>query len=61
MFHVCVSSVQTLTTGLAEQVKRERARLEMELKQAADKAVHAVQKWYGYKLSRSIYILKALL
>lgn len=48
---VCDLSVQTLTTGLAEQVKRERVRLEIEIKQAADKAVHAVQKWYVYKLS----------
>lgn len=43
----CFSFVQTLTTGLEEQVKREVARLEMEIKQAADKALHAVQNWYG--------------
>ncbi|TMS06764.1 RING finger protein 17 [Larimichthys crocea] len=43
---------KTLTTGLAEQVKRERARLEMELKQAADKAVHAVQKWKDGQLKQ---------
>ncbi|XP_027147115.1 RING finger protein 17 isoform X2 [Larimichthys crocea] len=43
---------KTLTTGLAEQVKRERARLEMELKQAADKAVHAVQKWKDVQLKQ---------
>ncbi|XP_073330079.1 RING finger protein 17 isoform X2 [Pagrus major] len=36
---------ETLTTGLAEQVKRERARLEMEVMQATDKALHAVEKW----------------
>lgn len=41
------SFVQTLTTGLEEQVKREVARLEMEIKQVADKALHAVQNWYG--------------
>ncbi|KAM8749037.1 RING finger protein 17 isoform 2-T3 [Acanthopagrus schlegelii] len=36
---------ETLTTGLTEQVKRERARLGMEVMQATDKALHAVQKW----------------
>ncbi|XP_041663773.1 RING finger protein 17 isoform X2 [Cheilinus undulatus] len=36
---------ETLKTGLEEQVKRERARLEMEIKQVADKALHAIQKW----------------
>lgn len=41
------SFVQTLTTGLEEQVKKEVARLEMEIKQVADKALHAVQNWYG--------------
>uniref|UniRef100_A0A4W6DQE7 Ring finger protein 17 n=1 Tax=Lates calcarifer TaxID=8187 RepID=A0A4W6DQE7_LATCA len=43
---------ETLTTSLAEQVKRERARLEMEIKQAADKAFHAVQKWRDVQLSQ---------
>ncbi|XP_074513953.1 RING finger protein 17 [Sebastes fasciatus] len=43
---------ETLTTGLAEQVKRERARLEVEIKQAADKALHAVQKWKDVQLSK---------
>ncbi|XP_044072779.1 RING finger protein 17 isoform X2 [Siniperca chuatsi] len=43
---------ETLTTGLTEQVKRERARLEMELKQAADKALHAIQKWKDVQLSQ---------
>lgn len=38
--------VQTLAKGHAEQVKRERARLVTEIKQVADKATHAVQKWY---------------
>lgn len=47
-----VSSVQTLTTGLAEQVKREQARLELEIKQAVEKAAHAIQKWYGHKLPK---------
>ena len=42
----CFSSVQTLTTGQAEQVKREKARLAMEIKQATDKAIHAIHKWY---------------
>ncbi|KAG7240409.1 hypothetical protein INR49_026980, partial [Caranx melampygus] len=37
---------QTLMTGLAEHAKRERAQLEMEIRQASDKALHAVQKWY---------------
>ncbi len=46
-----VLSVQTLTTGLAEQVSRERAWLEKEIKHASDKALHAVQKWYGQTLS----------
>ncbi|XP_070694705.1 RING finger protein 17 [Pempheris klunzingeri] len=43
---------ETLTSGLAEQVRRERARLEMEIKQAADKAVHAIQKWKDAQLSQ---------
>ncbi|XP_040005066.1 RING finger protein 17 isoform X2 [Xiphias gladius] len=43
---------ETLTTGLAEQVKRERARLEVEIKQAADKALHAIQKWRDVQLSQ---------
>ncbi|XP_042371558.1 uncharacterized protein LOC121965480, partial [Plectropomus leopardus] len=43
---------ETLTTGLAEQVKTERARLEMEIKQAADKALHAVQKWRDVQLNQ---------
>ncbi|XP_067460458.1 RING finger protein 17 isoform X1 [Thunnus thynnus] len=43
---------ETLTTGLAEQVKRERARLVMEIKQAADKAVYAVQKWKDVQLNQ---------
>ncbi|CAB1418936.1 unnamed protein product [Pleuronectes platessa] len=36
---------ETLTTGQAEQVKREKARLAMEIKQVADKAMHAIHKW----------------
>ncbi|KAM9347789.1 LOW QUALITY PROTEIN: RING finger protein 17 [Symphorus nematophorus] len=43
---------ETLTTGLAEQVKRDRARLEMEIKQAADKAFHAIQKWKDVQLNQ---------
>ena len=48
VLHVCVSSVQTLTNGLAEQVKSDRARLEKEIKQAAEKATQAIQKWYEH-------------
>ncbi|XP_023259049.1 RING finger protein 17 [Seriola lalandi dorsalis] len=43
---------ETLTTGLAEQVKREKARLETEIKQAADKALHAIQKWRDVQLAQ---------
>uniref|UniRef100_I3KFC3 Ring finger protein 17 n=1 Tax=Oreochromis niloticus TaxID=8128 RepID=I3KFC3_ORENI len=43
---------ETLTTGLEEQVKREVARLEMEIKQAADKASHAVQNWKDAQMSQ---------
>nr|XP_046259663.1 RING finger protein 17 isoform X1 [Scatophagus argus] len=43
---------ETLTTGLAEQVKRERARLDMEIKQAADKALHAIRKWKDVQLNQ---------
>ncbi|XP_022595844.1 RING finger protein 17 [Seriola dumerili] len=43
---------ETLTTGLAEQVKREKARLETEIKQAADKASHAIQKWRDVQLAK---------
>ncbi|XP_063353651.1 RING finger protein 17 [Pelmatolapia mariae] len=43
---------ETLTTGLEEQVKREVARLEMEIKQAADKALHAVQNWKDAQMSQ---------
>ncbi|KAF3843527.1 hypothetical protein F7725_002376 [Dissostichus mawsoni] len=35
---------ETLKTGLADQVKSERARLQLEIKQAADKASQAIQK-----------------
>ncbi|XP_031169903.1 RING finger protein 17 [Sander lucioperca] len=41
---------ESLTTGLAEQVKRERARLEIAIKQAADKALHAIQNWRDEQL-----------
>nr|XP_057938997.1 RING finger protein 17 isoform X3 [Doryrhamphus excisus] len=43
---------ETLTTGLAEQVKQERTRLETEINQAADKALHATQKWRDVQLSQ---------
>uniref|UniRef100_UPI0037E8DC3E RING finger protein 17 n=1 Tax=Semicossyphus pulcher TaxID=241346 RepID=UPI0037E8DC3E len=43
---------ETLKNGLAEQVKRDRARLEVEIKQAADKAMHASQKWKDVQLGQ---------
>ncbi|KAM6978397.1 RING finger protein 17 [Tautogolabrus adspersus] len=43
---------ETLKTGLEEQVKSDRARLEIEIKQAADKALHAIQKWKDVQLSQ---------
>ncbi|CAK6968526.1 LOW QUALITY PROTEIN: RING finger protein 17 [Scomber scombrus] len=43
---------ETLTRGLAKQVKREQDRLVMEIKQAAGKAVHAVQKWKDVQLNQ---------
>ncbi|XP_024864846.1 RING finger protein 17 isoform X2 [Kryptolebias marmoratus] len=43
---------ETLTAGLSEQGKRERVRLEMEIKQASDKALHAVQKWKDLQLNQ---------
>ncbi|KAK2905757.1 hypothetical protein Q8A73_009700 [Channa argus] len=43
---------ETLSTGLAEQGERERARLEMEVKQVAVKAVNATHKWRDVQLSR---------
>ncbi|XP_045910588.1 RING finger protein 17 isoform X2 [Micropterus dolomieu] len=43
---------ETLTTGLAEQVKREQARLELEIKQAVEKAAYAIQKWKDVQLSQ---------
>ncbi|XP_040913538.1 RING finger protein 17 [Toxotes jaculatrix] len=43
---------ETLTNGLKEQVKRDEARLEMEIKQAADKALHAIQKWRDVQLNQ---------
>ncbi|XP_070831610.1 RING finger protein 17 [Chaetodon trifascialis] len=43
---------ETLTAGLAKQVKIERARLEWEIKQAADKALHAIQKWKDVQLNQ---------
>ncbi|XP_029315287.1 RING finger protein 17 [Cottoperca gobio] len=43
---------ETLTTGVAEQVKRERSRLEIEIKQTADKALQTIQKWKDMQLSQ---------
>ncbi|XP_037542654.1 RING finger protein 17 [Nematolebias whitei] len=43
---------KTLTTSLAEQMQRERARLETEIKQASDKALHTVQMWKDAQLSQ---------
>ncbi|XP_021162995.2 RING finger protein 17 [Fundulus heteroclitus] len=42
---------ETLTAGLAEQVKRDRARLEMEIMQASNKAFNAIQKWKDTQLN----------
>ncbi|KAM9342298.1 RING finger protein 17 [Pholidichthys leucotaenia] len=42
---------EELTTGLMEQVRRERAWLEMEIKNATDKALHAIYKWKDQQLS----------
>ncbi|XP_010767083.1 RING finger protein 17-like, partial [Notothenia coriiceps] len=43
---------ETLKTGLADQVKRERARLEFEIMQAADKASQAIEKWKDEQMSQ---------
>uniref|UniRef100_A0A8D3A412 Tudor domain-containing protein n=1 Tax=Scophthalmus maximus TaxID=52904 RepID=A0A8D3A412_SCOMX len=43
---------EILTTGLEEQVKREKVRLVMEIKQAADKASRAIQKWKDVQLNQ---------
>ncbi|XP_034002342.1 RING finger protein 17 isoform X2 [Trematomus bernacchii] len=43
---------ETLQTGLADQVKSERARLESEIKQDADKASQAIQKWKDEQMSQ---------
>ncbi|XP_075334657.1 RING finger protein 17 [Odontesthes bonariensis] len=43
---------ETLTSGLAEQVKGDTARLEMEIKQATDKASHVIQKWKDLQLNK---------
>uniref|UniRef100_A0A3B4Z7Q8 Ring finger protein 17 n=1 Tax=Stegastes partitus TaxID=144197 RepID=A0A3B4Z7Q8_9TELE len=45
---------ETLTSGDEEQVKRERARLEREIKQAADKALNTIQKWKDVQLSQLV-------
>ncbi|KAM7406894.1 hypothetical protein PAMA_002879 [Pampus argenteus] len=43
---------ETLMTGLAGQVKREQARLAKEIKQAGDKAAHAIQTWKDVQLNQ---------
>nr|XP_020474573.1 RING finger protein 17 isoform X3 [Monopterus albus] len=43
---------ETLKTGLAEQVKRDTARLDMEIKQVTDAAVHIIQEWRDVQLSQ---------
>uniref|UniRef100_A0AAQ6A8N9 Tudor domain-containing protein n=1 Tax=Amphiprion ocellaris TaxID=80972 RepID=A0AAQ6A8N9_AMPOC len=48
----CFSFGQTLTSGHEKQVKREKARLEMEIKQTTDKALHAIQKWKEVQFSQ---------
>ncbi|KAI4806017.1 hypothetical protein KUCAC02_010609 [Chaenocephalus aceratus] len=42
---------ETLKTGLTDQVKRDRARLESEITQAADKASQAIHKWKDEQIS----------
>uniref|UniRef100_A0A673AY12 Ring finger protein 17 n=1 Tax=Sphaeramia orbicularis TaxID=375764 RepID=A0A673AY12_9TELE len=44
------AQLEHIRETLTEQVNKERARLEMEIKQTADKAVHAVQKWKDVQL-----------
>ncbi|XP_019736348.1 RING finger protein 17 [Hippocampus comes] len=43
---------QTLTTGLVEQVKKEQARLKLEIYHAVDKVIHATHKWRDMQLSK---------
>ncbi|KAM3608198.1 uncharacterized protein V6R79_020824 [Siganus canaliculatus] len=43
---------ETLRTGMAEQTKREKLRLETEIKQATDKAQRAVQEWKDFQLNQ---------
>ncbi|XP_074550284.1 RING finger protein 17 [Halichoeres trimaculatus] len=43
---------ETLKTGLAEQVKVERVRLEVEIKQSAEEALYFVQTWKQIQLSK---------
>lgn len=40
-------ALQALTDGLTELLEAEKARLQMEISQAADKALCAIQKWYA--------------
>lgn len=57
---MCVFHAQSLATELAEQVRTERVRLEMEIKKAVAKAFHAVQKWYGH-CCQNILIINAII
>ncbi|XP_041857081.1 RING finger protein 17 isoform X2 [Melanotaenia boesemani] len=41
---------ETLMAGVVEEVKREQTHLKMEIKQATDEALHAVQKWADVQL-----------
>ncbi|CAJ1079084.1 RING finger protein 17 isoform X4 [Xyrichtys novacula] len=43
---------ETLKKGLAEQIKTDQAWLDMDIKQAAEKAFHAVQKWKDVQLGQ---------
>ncbi|XP_028991937.1 RING finger protein 17 [Betta splendens] len=43
---------ETLAAGLAQQVTRERVRLETEIKQVSDMALHRVQKWRDLQLAK---------
>lgn len=58
--YVCVFHAQSLATDLAEQVRTERVRLEMQIKQAAAKALHAIQKWYGH-CCQNILVINAVI
>ncbi|XP_030614244.1 RING finger protein 17 isoform X2 [Archocentrus centrarchus] len=47
-----VHNHETLTTGLEQQVKKEGARLEVEIREAATKAICAIQKWKDTQMSQ---------